>query len=184
MFSCCPLANDLFPSCPLQLFPFLWVSGSCSLSVVFVKGRARSPVCEKVHVVCFIHIQELSRDKQFRRQSSKKLECERCICVWLWARPGCSISWGCCVRPMSCWHHCPQTQPGFGGQGFVWWHFCACSSRASVHHEGATRSSSCPVCISAWIGLLQLSGPGYSPAPSWGCNSFGEGLLFEASRAR
>lgn len=71
VFSCCPLANDLFPSCPLQLFPFLWVSGSCSLSVVFVKGRARSPICEKVHVVCFIHIQELSRDKQFRRQSSK-----------------------------------------------------------------------------------------------------------------
>lgn len=23
-------------------------------------------------------------------------------------------------------------------------HFCACSSRASVHHEGSTRSSSCP----------------------------------------
>lgn len=71
MFSCCPLANDLFPSCPLQLFPFLWVSGSCSLSVVFVRGTTRSPVCEKVHVVCFIHIQELSRDKQFKRQSSE-----------------------------------------------------------------------------------------------------------------
>lgn len=41
-----------------------------------------------------------------------------------------------------------------------------------------------PVCISAWIGLLQLSGHGYSPAPSWGCDSFGEGLLFEASRVR
>lgn len=71
VFSCCPLANDLFPSCPLQLFPFLWVSGSCSLSVVFVRGTTRSPVCEKVHVVCFIHIQELSRDKQFKRQSSE-----------------------------------------------------------------------------------------------------------------
>lgn len=69
VFSCCPLANDLFPS--LQLFPFLWVSGSCSLSVVFVRGTTRSPVCEKVHVVCFIHIQELNRDKQFKRQSSE-----------------------------------------------------------------------------------------------------------------
>lgn len=39
--------------------------------MVFVKGTARSPVCEKVHVVCFIHIQELSRDKQFGRQNSE-----------------------------------------------------------------------------------------------------------------
>lgn len=71
VFSCCPLANDLFPSRSLQLFPFLWVSGTHSLSMVFVKGTARSPVCEKVHVVCFIHIQELSRDKQFGRQNSE-----------------------------------------------------------------------------------------------------------------
>lgn len=71
VFSCYPLANDLFPSCPLQLFPFLWISGLYSLSMVFVKGTARSLVCEKVHVVCFIHIQELSWDKQFRRQNSE-----------------------------------------------------------------------------------------------------------------
>lgn len=71
VFSCCPLANDLFPSCPLQLFPFLCVSGSYSLGMVFVKGTARSSFCEKVHVVCFIHIQELSWDKQFGRQNSE-----------------------------------------------------------------------------------------------------------------
>lgn len=72
-----PKAEMCFHAVPWQMICFLLALCSCFLSSGFqayshrVWYLSRSPVCEKVHVVCFIHIQELSWDKQFRRQNSE-----------------------------------------------------------------------------------------------------------------